>query len=83
MFFSFEFDFDIIEIGKDELAAASHALEPALGPEAEQALLGMRVQNAVTLFPAKLDGRIDDLAGQAVASALVADGQSSLAKSAK
>ena len=58
MFFSFQFDFDIIEIGKHQLAR-SHPPEPARVPDLEQALLRMRVQNAVTLFPAKLDGRIE------------------------
>ena len=75
MFFGFEFDLDIVEIRKHQFAAASHAPEPALLPDLEQPLLRMRVQNAVTLLAAKLDGRIDDLPGEAAAAALVADRQ--------
>src|SRR4029079_18453766 len=75
MLFGFEFDLDIVEIGKRELTGPRHALEPTLLPELEQPLLRMRVQDAIALLAAQLDGCVHDLAGDAGVAALVADRQ--------
>src|SRR6266581_7027583 len=75
MLFGFEFDLDIVEIRKREFAGTRHALKPALFPELEQPLLRMRVQNAIALLSAQLDGCVHDLAGDAGVAALVADRQ--------
>src|SRR6187397_668740 len=75
MLFGFELDLDIVEIRKREFARSRHAHEPALLPELEQPLLRMRVQHAIALLAAQLDGGVHDLAGDAGVAALVADRQ--------
>src|SRR5450432_2883334 len=75
MLFGFEFDLDIVEIRKREFAGTRHALKPALFPKLEQPLLRMRVQDAIALLAAQLDGCVHNLAGDAGVAALVADRQ--------
>src|SRR6267143_3503949 len=64
MLLGFQFDLDIVEIRKHELAGA-HALEATLLPHLEKTLLRVRVQNAVAFLAAEIDRCVEDSPRQA------------------